>query len=82
MATTDPTGAHERADGAGETPRITHLAPLAAALESGDRAETFVALAGEALALYDRAPESLREFWLDLAETFARKGQAVEEQVR
>jgi hypothetical protein len=53
----------------------TFLTAVSAALESDDRAETFAALANEALALYDRAPEGLRDFWLDLAETFARKGQ-------
>jgi hypothetical protein len=52
---------------------ITHLSPLAAALESSDRetlAAAFSRIADEALVLCDTAPtEQVWSFWLDLHET-------------
>lgn len=51
-----------------------HLASLAAALDSGDRAalaRVFAELSEEALVLCETAPsERLWKFWLDLSETF------------
>ncbi|MFI9344953.1 hypothetical protein ACIG0D_27360 [Streptomyces sp. NPDC052773] len=48
-----------------------HLAALAAALESGDRAQVFAELADEALELSGRASfGQLSDFWGDLHETF------------
>ena len=50
---------------------VTHLAALAAVLESGDPARVFAELAEESLTLSERASsQQLRDFWLDQYETF------------
>ncbi|MGW1160391.1 hypothetical protein ACWD48_19665 [Streptomyces sp. NPDC002519] len=65
-------------------PTTTHLAPLAAALDSAaDReslARVFAELADEALARCDEAPsETLWGFWLYLSENFHNKMLALRE---
>ncbi|WP_405673196.1 hypothetical protein [Streptomyces sp. NBC_01530] len=53
-----------------------HLASLAAALDSGDRARVFAELSEEALMLCETAPsERLWRFWLDLSETFQHESR-------
>lgn len=56
-----------------------HLASLAAALDSGDRAalaRVFAELSEEALVLCETAPsERLWKFWLDLSETFQHESR-------
>lgn len=84
MATTDLTGAPERADRRGMTPTTTHLSSLAAALHSAkdseSQARVFAELAKEALALCDAAPsEKLWEFWLYLSEGFYSDALALRE---
>jgi hypothetical protein len=56
---------------------VTHLAGLAAVLESAP-AEVFAVLAEEALTLSERAASpSLAEFWLDQYETFDYQAKRV-----
>jgi hypothetical protein len=59
------------------TIEITHLAALAAVLESAP-AEVFAVLANEALTLSERATsQQLCEFWLDQYETFDYQAKRV-----